>query len=294
MFFFAYQVGQSQNSNFVDTIFVTNNLTTKLFFKDTIKNNDDIGNRLMFHASKKGNQYLLFADKKLKDESRISNLYIELPTGHYYEFILAYRKAVSKTIYQFTYDQATGINKLNRTKILEEVEDKGDKPVITKIKTQEDLEKEETSKELNEYAENCDIILQKKDGFSGIGEGHSGMTWWLNSIYTKDDKIYIRVTAKNSTNYTYDIARIRFAVSNKRKATKNTAVADRPIEYIYPTKLTKRIEGKSENSFVFVFDKFTIARKKFLYVDLWEKQPGERDLSFKISSKVLLKGKSLH
>ena len=90
----------------------------------------------------------------------------------------------------------------------------------------------------------------------------------------------------------FDVANIRFSVSNKRKVTKQTAVADREIEYIYPSQCPERIEANSEESFVFVFDKFTIARKKFLYIDLWEQ--GERDLSFRVKQQELLQAKILH
>ena len=278
----SYQITFSQTR--IDTIDVPFDKTAKLIFPDSISF-DDIGTSL-FKSSKTSNRYLLYSE--FQKPGYESSLYIELPSGHYYEFVLRYNNRPTKTVYAFTLEDATGMNPKNRVRSKESVTPKQEtnqsliKPVVVS-----------STKKDSAFDATCKIVDSKTDGYSGIGQNKNKATFWLNNIYVKDDKIYIKISAGNQSSYIYDISNVRFAVANKQSVSKKSTVADINIEPIFCNQIEKIIDANSVKSFVYVFDKFTIGNKKFLHVEMWEKS-GERDLSFRISSKELLKAKQLH
>ena len=81
-----------------------------------------------------------------------------------------------------------------------------------------------------------------------------------------------------------------FSIVNEGKL-KNTSV-DR--EEIVPKKIYNQwnaIEGKSTQSFVVAFDKFTLTNRNFL-VEILEKN-GDRNLSLLINNKLIVNSKTL-
>lgn len=290
----ASMAQSKKNLSIVDTIYITNDLTTILFFPDSVRVSD-IGNRNLFKASQDFNKILLYAHPKLNDELRVSSLYIELPSGHYYDYILSYRKVLPRKNYRYTYQEALGINTQTRTKIVELTDKEEKKPQVTEkaIKTKEDEKKEQDQKQLMVYEKDVQNILKQKDFVSGIGHQLSGVAFWMNGNYVKDDLMYFKLTIKNTSTYDYDISRIRFAISNRQSASKKTAIQDSELPFIYPIELIEKVKAGSSEEMVFIFNRTTLAKKKFITVDLWEKG-GQRDLQFRINSKTLLKAKSLH
>lgn len=299
LFVFVFNYGFSQ---VVDTIHVPTDKTAKLIFSDSIAYYD-IGTEL-FDVKKKGNRFLIFSPS---DQGKYhTSLFIELVSGHYYEFVLVYDNHPKKTIYTYSHEQALGINKVSRTKIVETHHNSNDEhkhevvnvvkkenPKSENVKTEKVQKSDKVEeKPKSSYQSNADIILKKSDSFSGIGELKNKTFFWLNNLYVVDDKIYMKVTIKNQSNLNYNINNFRFSISNKKPATKNSTVADDEVKAVFNSNNTKVIQGNTQDSFVFVFDKFTLSDKKFLFVEVWEGS-GERDLSFKIGGNEILKADKL-
>jgi hypothetical protein len=278
----SYQITFSQTR--IDTIDVPFDKTAKLIFPDSITF-DDIGTSI-FKSSKTSNRYLIYSE--INKPGYESSLYIELPSGHYYEFVLRYNNNPKQTVYPFSIEDATGINP-NKAK----VKSINSIPQKTETKKEEPKQVEVASKKDSVFTSVSEVIMNKADSYSGIGENKHKTIFWLNNIYVKEDKIYIKISAQNQSSYAYDISKIRFAVGNKESVSKKSTVSDLAIEPLFCNQKNMMIDENGSKSFVYVFDKFTIGNKKFLHVEMWEKS-GERDMSFKISSKNLLKAKQLH
>lgn len=115
----------------------------------------------------------------------------------------------------------------------------------------------------------------------------------LQGIYTCKDVIFYRFQLKNKSNIDYSIDFSRFYIRD-RKRVKRTAQQEKelhPLLFYYADDIPI-LPGKTAQTLVVAFPKFTIADHKNFVVQLFEKQ-GDRNPVLKINGSELVKAKPL-
>lgn len=150
---------------------------------------------------------------------------------------------------------------------------------------------EEKAKE--DYILTAERILKKKGYINNRNSAFDrGIEGFIKGIYSSNGKLFFLVEIDNRTNIPYDILGISFIspaeqegrMSYKEKETNIKELSFEPIWTNQPEKL----ERKSKNKMIFVFDKFTIAENRTLQMIMTESE-GERTINLPISPKYILK-----
>lgn len=264
----------SQSRKYSDTIDVPFDKSVLIFFPDSIVD-DDLGSNKYLYVKEK-NKYKLGAVKR---EGPESSLYIETADGYYYYFLLRYNNSSHRPPIKMDTSKAIGRHKPKEEK----------KPTIT-IEVVKQRQKDSVNMNFKKLCEN---IISRPAEISNIGMMAQKVIYYLESVYVRGDKIYFQVSIENKSNSYYDIDFESFYIKSK----KNTKIKDAVLQetklepiYVYNSSLM-RIDGKSKVTKVFVFEKFTISNKKYINVELWEKN-GERNIAFKISPNTVLQAKT--
>ncbi len=84
---------------------------------------------------------------------------------------------------------------------------------------------------------------------------------------------------------------LRFFIKDEKKS-KRTALQEVEIQPLYVHGDTSTIRGNAKNIIVFALPKFTISDKKYLSIQLMEKNGG-RNLHLSIPNRTIIKAKSL-
>ncbi len=136
-----------------------------------------------------------------------------------------------------------------------------------------------SSKIPNVFDSVSSVILEKSDESDGKFTYQTGdCKLSLLSTHVYEDKIYFAVRISNNSSISYDIDFIKFGTKFINKS-KNQAIQETEISpiYEYNSHISKVQSGNTVEK-VFVFDKFTIDKKKKKFkVEAWEKN-GERPL----------------
>ena len=100
-----------------------------------------------------------------------------------------------------------------------------------------------------------------------------------------------RMSIANKTNINYDIDQLRFYIRDQKKV-KRTAAQELEINPLYVQGDTSVIAGQTEKVFVFAVSKFTIPDKKYLAIELMEKNGG-RHLKMRVHNKAIVSANPL-
>jgi conjugative transposon TraN protein len=95
----------------------------------------------------------------------------------------------------------------------------------------------------------------------------------LSGIFIRDNVMYYRINVTNNSKINYDVDQLRFFIRDTKKI-KRTASQEIEIIPIYILNDIDKIESETENTFVFALPKFTIPEKKYLAIQLMEKNGG--------------------
>ena len=96
-----------------------------------------------------------------------------------------------------------------------------------------------------------------------------------NLVYNKNE-LYFTLIIDNTTNLDYDVRDIEFYMVSKQRS-KSTSTQKIMLKPMYIFDQPKRIEGNHQQTFVYVFDKFSVGPKKSLDIELLENK-GERNI----------------
>ena len=105
--------------------------------------------------------------------------------------------------------------------------------------------------------------------------------------YIKNDIIYYQLRIKNHSPIDYDIEVLRFYIRDKKKG-KRTAVQENELKPLYVSGNIAQVKSFNQNIIVVALDKFTIPDKKFMGIQIMEKNGG-RHLMMKLNNKDILK-----
>ncbi|MCC9073491.1 conjugative transposon protein TraN [Flavobacterium sp. F-65] len=124
--------------------------------------------------------------------------------------------------------------------------------------------------DVQEYSK---LAFYDKKKLRGEKESQYDIDFSLNGIFIRDEVMYYRIKVTNNSKINYDIDQLRFFIRDTKKI-KRTASQEIEITPIYILNNVVKIEGEAENTFVFALPKFTIPEKKFLSIQLMEKNGG--------------------
>lgn len=268
----------------LDTIEVSYYKTTILIFDSEIIT-DDAGSPDLL-ISKEG--------KILKCASAIrglheTNLFVETGSG-YYSFIVKYNENPKGITRNF------GVSNITYEKAIDEIElppnsnsgNMNSQTASSSASSSSVVNDNLKFEEKNKITKECSDMAAYANTIKDLGVISSKLQLTLADIAVKDDRLYFKLVAKNTSNIDYDIELIRFVTVNKKGKIKQAAVQEGNLTPVYIYNGEKNeIPGKSGLIKVFVFDKFTYADDKKLMVELWE-NGGERILSFAVPQEYLL------
>ncbi|MFH6936383.1 conjugative transposon protein TraN [Flavobacterium sp. FlaQc-30] len=124
--------------------------------------------------------------------------------------------------------------------------------------------------DIEEYSK---LALYDKKRLRGQKESKYDIDFRLNGIFIRDEVMYYRIKITNHSKINYEIDQLRFFIRDTKKI-KRTASQEIEITPIYILNNVIKIDSESENTFVFALPKFTIPEKKYLAIQLMEKNGG--------------------
>jgi conjugative transposon TraN protein len=138
--------------------------------------------------------------------------------------------------------------------------------------------------------DNAKIVANEKRSIHGISDKKYKMKLQLNGLYIKDEVMYCKILLENNSNINYDIEMLGFYINDERK-TKRTASQQIELQPLYVYGDTSVIYGQSKQVFVFALPKFTIPEKKYLFIQIMEKNGG-RHLQLRVHNRTIVKARS--
>lgn len=139
-------------------------------------------------------------------------------------------------------------------------------------------------KELHSYAE---LAFYDKRKLHHVKDNQYQVKFRLDGVFINENIMYYRLRIVNQSTINYEIDQLRFFIRDQRKV-KRTASQEIELLPLYVYNQYTEIEGKTEVCQVFVLEKFTIPDKKYLVIQLMEKQGG-RHLELQIKNNKLKK-----
>jgi conjugative transposon TraN protein len=130
------------------------------------------------------------------------------------------------------------------------------------------------------------MVNNKQKELNGIRDKQYNMEVELKGLYIRQDVLYFQFGLKNNSNINYDIQQFRFFIRDRKKS-KRTSSQESELIPVHINSNTTRIEGVSERTITIAVPKMTFPDKKFLAIQLLEKNGG-RNLLLKISNKMLM------
>jgi conjugative transposon TraN protein len=132
---------------------------------------------------------------------------------------------------------------------------------------------------------NC--ILDNRRTLKGIRDNSWDIDAAVIGAYIKDDVLYYQLRIINNSPVDYDIEVLRFYIRDKRKS-KRTAIQENELKPLQISGNTRQVKAFSRTVAVVALQKFTIPDKKFMGIQIMEKNGG-RHLSMKLGNKDILK-----
>lgn len=109
----------------------------------------------------------------------------------------------------------------------------------------------------------------------------------LSSIFVDDDLLLYKIEFSNNSTIKYEIENLRFFVRDKNSP-KRTAIQETEIKPLHILGDTSVVPPHSSQAFIYVLPKMTIPDKKYLAVQIQEKNGG-RHMTLKVKNRHLLK-----
>lgn len=131
------------------------------------------------------------------------------------------------------------------------------------------------------------LALTKKKKMSGLQRSKFEIKLSVSGIFIHEDIMYFRLVVDNTSKINYEIDQLRFFIRDKKKS-KRTASQEIEIVPLYAANARNVIADKSEVTAVYALSRFTIPEKKYLTIQLIEKNGG-RQLEVDINNNLITK-----
>ena len=137
----------------------------------------------------------------------------------------------------------------------------------------------------------ANMILDNERIVKKIKDKKYNMQAGIRGIYIKDNIIYYQLYINNDGTVDYDVDLLRFFIKDKKRS-KRTAVQEVEQKPVYITGNHSKVKGNNYTVFIVALEKFTIPDKKYLAVQITEKNGG-RHFLLKVGNKDIMKSKVL-
>lgn len=137
----------------------------------------------------------------------------------------------------------------------------------------------------------ANAILDNERTTKGIKDKKYNMIARVKGIYIKDNTIYFQLYINNDGTVDYDIDLLRFFIKDKKRS-KRTAVQELEQKSLHITGNYNNVKGSNNTVFVVALEKFTIPDKKYLGIQMMEKNGG-RHFLLKVHNKDIMKARVL-
>lgn len=131
------------------------------------------------------------------------------------------------------------------------------------------------------------LALTKKKKITGLQRSKFEIKLLVSGIFIHEDIMYFRLVIDNTSKINYEIDQLRFFICDKKKS-KRTASQEIEIVPLYAANARNVIADKSEVTAVYALSRFTIPEKKYLTIQLIEKNGG-RQLEVDINNNLITK-----
>ena len=236
---------------------ITFNKTTNLIFPYEIKSVDK-GSRDILVQKAIGVENILQV-KAAKQGFEETNLTVVTADGSLYPYLVTYTDSTTRLSLVF-----------NNTQVVP-------KPVAV-------FEKDDTTDVIAKKAKD---VISRERTVDGMRDHDYDMLLDVKGIYVHDGVIYFQFVLLNNSAIDYDVQSMRLFIHD-RKRSKRTASQELEMQPVYELGNINQIRHKSEQLICVALPKFTIPDKKYLAVQLMEKNGG-RNLSLKINNKRIIK-----
>jgi conjugative transposon TraN protein len=133
----------------------------------------------------------------------------------------------------------------------------------------------------------CNGILDNKRTIRGIRDHSWDMLAKVIGIYIRSNVIYYQLKLENQSPIDYDIELLKFYIRDQKKG-KRTATQENELTPLYIAGNTSQVKANSNNTVVVALDKFTIPDRKYLAIQIMEKNGG-RHLLLKVNNNKIIK-----
>jgi conjugative transposon TraN protein len=130
-------------------------------------------------------------------------------------------------------------------------------------------------------------ILDNRRTLWGVRDNSWNIDAAVIGTYIKDDVVYYQLRIINNSPIDYDIEVLRFYIRDKKKS-KRTAVQENELKPLQISGNIKQAKAFSRTVAVVALEKFTIPNKKFMGIQIMEKNGG-RHLQMKLNNKDILR-----
>ncbi len=130
-------------------------------------------------------------------------------------------------------------------------------------------------------------VLASEERNARISDRAFGVRLKLDGLFIREDVMYLRLHIRKRTNIPYDIDQLRFYIRDQKKA-RRMATQELEISPILLHNGTEKVNGNMNHSIVLAVPKFTIPDKKYLAIQLMEKNGG-RHLELHVKNRTVVK-----
>lgn len=282
IFISSYSYGQSQ----IDTFEIAVMKNVQFIFPDPIIENSIEFGSLAIEYKLDNNQLLVFSKKQ---NFHTTNMILQTigDKKRYYMFILTYNENPYNLFNIVKKDWA--IHQEEVQELSQAVKDERYPEVERKINVRE----KKSVKASNEQPTTISGLASKVEGLksthSSIGLKSSRMLLYIDAIYIKEDKLFIRTNLLNESAVRYDIDLVNISVIGKQGGKKRVTDVNSSLDILFPS--VKDIEVSiAENetySRVFVIDKITFGKKEMLHLEFRERN-GDRNIEVSVKNDDIL------
>jgi conjugative transposon TraN protein len=270
---FIYLFCQSQQTQ---NLLVSLNKTVHVFFPSDI-NYTDVGSSDVLFETKGPILKLAAAISNFKE----TNITVITKDSYCYSFIVNYQDDIVELNYFISRETGRRIpaDQLGDTTKEKITAQKGVLPTaIVRIDSIEGL---------------CEKSLKKSFSWWDQGAFYKKVYFSLNNIFVFQDKLFFVVSAGNFSNIAYDIDYLKLNVTDKKRA-KRSSIQDIEKFPIYSFKKPVQIKGSTSiDSFVLVFDKFTIPYGRKIVFEMGEKNGG-RAIQYSLKKDLIINAIALN
>lgn len=134
-------------------------------------------------------------------------------------------------------------------------------------------------------------IAVKKSIFKKPMDKADDLSLKLKGVYIKDDIFYFQLGLENDGLINFDAGQFRVYIRDAKKL-KRTASQELEVVPLFIEGNIQRLESHSDKNIVLAIEKFTIPNKKYMQIELLERNGG-RNMKLKITNALLYKAKAL-